>query len=153
MLYVCCIFVWIMIKMQWLPLILNGKSTDKALVVFMKRFILFVCNLFIWFGVVLKFQFSFVIFQFHKETCSNSLIKGHLFNYCIICLESHFVKKLIKKSNREIKIVNRIKLWVEWIVTSLPWIIYFTWKKKKKLKCIVTCIQSASNYFSVGQTL
>ncbi len=25
------IFVWIMIKMQWFPLILNGKSTDKAL--------------------------------------------------------------------------------------------------------------------------
>ncbi len=31
MLHVCSIFVWIMIKMQWLPLILNGKSTDKAL--------------------------------------------------------------------------------------------------------------------------
>ncbi len=31
MLHVCSIFVWIMIKMQWLLLILNGKSTDKAL--------------------------------------------------------------------------------------------------------------------------
>ncbi len=30
-LHVYSIFVWIMIKMQWLPLILNGKSTDKAL--------------------------------------------------------------------------------------------------------------------------
>ncbi len=31
MLHVCIIFVWIMIKTQWLLLILNGKSTDKAL--------------------------------------------------------------------------------------------------------------------------
>ncbi len=31
MLHVCSSFVWIMIKMQWLPQILNGKSTDKAL--------------------------------------------------------------------------------------------------------------------------
>ncbi len=30
-LHVYSIFVWIMIQMQWLPLILNGKSTDKAL--------------------------------------------------------------------------------------------------------------------------
>ncbi len=49
-----------MIKMQWLPLILNGKSTDKALFCLYEVFIL--CVLFIWFGTFLKFQFSFVIY-------------------------------------------------------------------------------------------
>ncbi len=34
----------IMIQMQWLPLIVNGKSTDKALFVYMKRFLLFVLS-------------------------------------------------------------------------------------------------------------
>ncbi len=47
MLHLCSIFVWIMINMQWLPLILNGKSTDKALF-YMTIYIL--CVLFIWFG-------------------------------------------------------------------------------------------------------
>ncbi len=32
MLNECCIFVCIKIKTLWLPLILKGKSTDKALV-------------------------------------------------------------------------------------------------------------------------
>ncbi len=31
MLHVCIIFVWIVIKTQWLPLILNRKSSGKAL--------------------------------------------------------------------------------------------------------------------------
>ncbi len=30
------------------------------------------------FGFVLKFQFSFVIFQFHKETCIKSISKMYL---------------------------------------------------------------------------
>ncbi len=58
MLHVCSIFVWMMIQMQWLPLILNGKSKESYFV-YMKRFILFV--LLIYLGLVLKFQFSFVI--------------------------------------------------------------------------------------------
>ncbi len=71
MLHLCSIFVWIVIKIQWLPLILNGKRTGKTFV-YMKRFILFV--LIDW-GFVLKFQFTvyklqFNIFQFHKEMCS-----------------------------------------------------------------------------------
>ncbi len=46
MLHVCSIFVWIMIKMQWLPLILNGKSTDKALFCLYEE-ISVICYLFI----------------------------------------------------------------------------------------------------------
>ncbi len=30
--HVCSIFVWIVMKLQWLPLILNGNSTGKVLV-------------------------------------------------------------------------------------------------------------------------
>ncbi len=42
------IFVWIMITMQWLPLILNGKSTDKALF-YLYEGIYFICVIyFIW---------------------------------------------------------------------------------------------------------
>ncbi len=78
--------------MQGLPVILNGKCTDKALVCLYEEIyfdcVTYLCDL----GFVLKFQFSFVIFKFHKETCSNSLIKGHLFIYCIICLQSNLVK-------------------------------------------------------------
>ncbi len=50
-----------MIKMQWLPLILNGKSTDKALFCLYED-IYFMCYLFIWFRTFLKFPFSFVIY-------------------------------------------------------------------------------------------
>ncbi len=42
------IFVWIMIKLQWFPLILNGKSTDKALFCLYED-IYFICvTYFIW---------------------------------------------------------------------------------------------------------
>ncbi len=83
-LYVCSIFVWIVIKMLWLHLILNGKSTNKALFCLYEE-IYFICVTYLFdLGFVLKFQFSFVIFQFHKETCSNSLIKGHLLIYSIM---------------------------------------------------------------------
>ena len=62
MLHVCSIFVWIMIKMQWLPLILNGKSTDKALFCLYEE-IYFICVTYLFdLGLVLKFQFSFVIY-------------------------------------------------------------------------------------------
>ncbi len=61
MLHVCSIFVWMMNKMQWLPLILNGKSTDNALFRLYEE-VYFICYLFIFYlGLVLKFQFSFVI--------------------------------------------------------------------------------------------
>ncbi len=42
--------------MQWLPLILSGKITDKALVCLYEDIYLFDL------GLVLKFQFSFVIY-------------------------------------------------------------------------------------------
>ncbi len=62
MLHVCSIFVWIMIKMQWLPLILNGKSTDKALFCLYEDIsVIFVTYLFDL-ELVLKFTFSFVIY-------------------------------------------------------------------------------------------
>ncbi len=60
MLQVCSIFVWIMIGMQWLPLILNGKNRDSALFCLYWD-IYFICYLFDL-GLVLKFQFSFVIY-------------------------------------------------------------------------------------------
>ncbi len=62
MLHVCSSFDWIMIKMQWLPLILNGKSTDKALFCLYEE-IDFICVTYLFdLGLVLKFQFSFVIY-------------------------------------------------------------------------------------------
>ncbi len=94
MLHVRCIFVWMMIKMQWLSLILNGKSTDKALVCLYEE-ISFICVTCLFdLGFVLKFQFSFIIFQFHKETCSNSLIKEHILIYCIMSSISFCKKNL-----------------------------------------------------------
>ncbi len=60
MLQVYSIFVWIMISMQWLPLILNGKSTDSALFCLYGE-IYFICYLFDL-RLVLKFKFSFVIY-------------------------------------------------------------------------------------------
>ncbi len=64
MLHVCRIFVWIMIKMQWFPLILNGKSTDKALFCLYEE-ISFICVTYIFdLGLVIKFQFSFVIYMY-----------------------------------------------------------------------------------------
>ncbi len=42
------IMIWIMIKMQWLPLILIGKSTDKALFCLYEE-IYFICVIYlIW---------------------------------------------------------------------------------------------------------
>ncbi len=58
MLYVCSICVWIMIKMQWLPLILNGKSTDKALFCLYED----ICVIYLIWGFVLNFLFCFVIY-------------------------------------------------------------------------------------------
>ncbi len=55
MLHACSIFAWMMIKMQWLPLILNGKTTDKALFCFYEDFY------FIW-DLFKHFQFRFVIY-------------------------------------------------------------------------------------------
>ncbi len=55
MLHVCSIFVWIMIKMQWLPLILNVRSTDKALFCLYEE-IYFICVTYLFdLGFVLKF--------------------------------------------------------------------------------------------------
>ncbi len=49
-------------KMQWLTLILNGKSTDNALFCLYEE-IGFICVTYLFdLGLVLKFQFSFVIY-------------------------------------------------------------------------------------------
>ncbi len=62
MLHVCRIFVWIMIKMQWLPLIWNGKSTDKALFCLFED-IYFICDIYlIWSLFDLELLFSFVVY-------------------------------------------------------------------------------------------
>ncbi len=62
MLHVCSIFVWILIKMQWLPLILNGKSTYKALVCLYEEIYLICFTYLFDLERVLKFLFSFVIY-------------------------------------------------------------------------------------------
>ncbi len=62
MLHECSIFVWMMIKMQRLPLILNGKSTDKALFCLYED-IYFICVIYLFdLGLLLKLQFSLVIY-------------------------------------------------------------------------------------------
>ncbi len=62
MLHVCSIFVWIMIKMQRFPLILNEKSTDKTLFCLYEE-ISFICVTYLFdLRFVLKLQFSFVIY-------------------------------------------------------------------------------------------
>ncbi len=49
-------------KMQWLPLILHGKSTDKALF-YLYEDIYFICVTYVFdLELVLKCQFSFVIY-------------------------------------------------------------------------------------------
>ncbi len=51
-----------MIKMQWLPLILNGKSTGQGVILFIWRDF-FICVTYLFdLGLVLKFKFSFVIY-------------------------------------------------------------------------------------------
>ncbi len=60
MLHICSIFVCIMIKMQWLPIILNGKRSDKALFCLYED-INFICVTYLFYlGLVLKCQFSFL---------------------------------------------------------------------------------------------
>ncbi len=49
MLHVCIIFVWIVIKMKWLPLICNEKRTGKALVCLYEN-IYFICIIYL-FGI------------------------------------------------------------------------------------------------------
>ncbi len=51
MLHVCSIFVCIMIKMQWLLLILNGKITDKALFCLYEEIFLFVLLIYLIWGL------------------------------------------------------------------------------------------------------
>ncbi len=60
MLNVCSIFVWMMIKMQWLPLILMERAQTKPYF-FIWRDLFDLCYLFDL-GLVLTFQFSFFIY-------------------------------------------------------------------------------------------
>ncbi len=48
--------------MQWLPLILNGKSTNKALFCLYEEISLICVTYLFDLGLVLTFQFSFVIY-------------------------------------------------------------------------------------------
>ncbi len=50
MLHVYSIFIWIMIKMQEFPLILNGKRTDKALFC-LYEYIYFICDISLIWGL------------------------------------------------------------------------------------------------------
>ncbi len=86
MFHVCSIFVWIVIKMQWLPLILNGKSTDKALVCLYEE-ISFICVTYLFdLELVLKFKFSFVIYIYI------------IFTFCY--LVGFYPKRLTNEENR-----------------------------------------------------
>ncbi len=70
MLHVCSISVWITIQMQRLPLIFNGKSTDRALFCLYED-ICFNCVTYLFdFGLVFKLQFSFVIYIYIRFTFS-----------------------------------------------------------------------------------
>ncbi len=51
-----------MIKIQWLPLILNGKSEDKALFCLYEEIYLIWVTYLFDFGLILKFKFCFVIY-------------------------------------------------------------------------------------------
>ncbi len=55
-----------------------------------------------------------MLFQFHKETCSNSLIKGHLLIYCRMSSSSFCYKK-----SWENQIVNRIVSWVNRCIPTI----------------------------------
>ncbi len=63
MLHACSIFVWIMVNIQWLRLILNGKSTDKALFCLYEEIYL-ICVIYLfdlglfYFNLVLLFTFT-----------------------------------------------------------------------------------------------
>ncbi len=50
-----------MIKMQWLLLILNEKSTEKALVCLNEDIYFILCDIFIWFGVHFKNSFCYIL--------------------------------------------------------------------------------------------
>ncbi len=63
-LHVYSIFACMIIKMQWLPLILNGKSTDKALFCLYEE-IYFICYLFIWFGACFKISIIVLLFTLY----------------------------------------------------------------------------------------
>ncbi len=70
MLHVYGISVWITIQMQRLPLILNGRSTDRALLCSYEE-IYFICVTYLFdFGLVFKLQFSFVIYIYIRFTFS-----------------------------------------------------------------------------------
>lgn len=87
MMHKSCIFVGIMIKMQWM-------ERAQAMLFFVYMTISFI---YLAFAVCFKFQFNFV-FKFHKELCSNSFIS--------FCYKNN--KKMVRKSNGEIQIMNRI---------------------------------------------
>ncbi len=55
-----------------------------------------------------------MLFQFHKETCSNSLINGHLLIYCRMSSISFCYKK-----SWENRIVNRIVSWVNRCIPTI----------------------------------
>ncbi len=84
---VCNIFVWIMIKMQRLPHILNEKSTDKALF-YLYEEISFICVTCLFdVGLVLKCLFNCII----------SIYIIFLFSYFYLCF---YPKRRTDEDNR-----------------------------------------------------
>ncbi len=85
----CSIFVWIMIKMQWMPLIINGKTTGKALVCLYEK-IYFICIIYLFdLGLVLEFLILFcylTYFNFTKK-CAPFCLRNNEYNFLfLICL-------------------------------------------------------------------
>ncbi len=94
-----------MIKMHWLPFILN-------LYEFIWTDLFYSCNLFD-FGFILTFQFSFMsISQRNRLNSSNSLIKGHLIYYIMY---SNLI--LLKKNHEKIESWNQNR-WVNRFIPS-----------------------------------
>ncbi len=67
MLHACSIFVWIMVNIQWLRLILNGKSTDKALFCLYEEIYLICVTYLFDLGL---FYFNLVIYIYIIFKCS-----------------------------------------------------------------------------------
>ncbi len=118
-LHVCSIFVWMMIKIQWLPLIWNGKS----LILFIWRYLFYLCYLFDL-GLVLKFLFSFAIYIYiiftiyylaDENTSNENQQKSNdmqvLYLYIIIVLYFNLTKKCTTFSPSNNKRTHLIYNW------------------------------------------
>ncbi len=66
---------WIIIQMQFLPLIFKWKNTNKALICLNEE-------IYLTWGFVLKFQFLHILIsQINVQHFLQAIIKGHFFIY------------------------------------------------------------------------